>query len=50
DARNGDLAGLKKKMRNSFFKKIEDVNQRDERNCNPLHYAAKNSHLPMIKY
>lgn len=49
DARNGDLAQMKKRMRNSIFKKAEDVNQRDERHCTPLHYAAKNGHNQMIE-
>jgi ankyrin repeat protein len=40
---------MKKRMRNSIFKKVEDINQRDERSCTPLHYAAKNSHIDMIK-
>ncbi len=49
DARKGDLQQMKKHMRNSMFKKIEDINQRDERHCTPLHYAAKNGHCEMIK-
>ena len=49
DARNGNLHGMRKRMRNSIFKKVEDINQRDERSCTPLHYAAKNSHIDMIR-
>lgn len=50
DARVGNLQQMKKRMRNSIFKKAkEDVNQRDERWCTPLHYAAKNGHIDMIR-
>ena len=49
DARNGNLHQMKKHLRNSIFKKPEDINQRDERYCTPMHYAAKNSHIEMIK-
>ncbi len=49
DARSGNLHQMKKRMRNSIFKRAEDINQRDERYCTPLHYAAKNSHIDMIK-
>lgn len=49
DARAGNLAAMRKRMRNSIFKKVEDINQRDERNCTPLHYAAKNSNKEMIR-
>ena len=49
DARAGNLSGMKKRMRNSIFRKAEDVNQRDERNCTPMHYAAKNSDKEMVK-
>ena len=50
DARRGDLHHMKKRMRNSIFKRAEDVNQKDERHCTPLHYAAKNGHLDMIRF
>ena len=49
DARRGDLHALRKRMRNSIFRRPEDVNQRDERHCTPMHYAAKNGHLDMIR-
>ncbi len=49
DARKGDLSAMRKKMRNSIFRRPEDVNQRDERHCTPMHYAAKNGHIDMIK-
>ncbi len=49
DARKGDLHAMRKKTRNSIFKRPEDVNQRDERHCTPLHYAAKNGHREMIR-
>ena len=49
DARSGNLSQMKKRMRNSIFKRTEDINQRDERLCTPLHYAAKNGNLDMIK-
>jgi hypothetical protein len=49
DAREGNLATMKKRMRNSIFRKAQDINQRDERHCTPLHYAAKNSNVEMIR-
>ena len=49
DSRDGNLGAMRKRMRNSIFKKPEDINQRDERNCTPLHYAAKRSHKEMIR-
>ena len=48
-ARQGDLQQLKKRLRSSIFKKVDDINQKDERNCTPLHYAAKRSHIEMIR-
>ena len=50
DARRNNLAQMKKRMRNSIFKKVEDMNQRDERHCTPLHYAAKNSNIEMVRW
>lgn len=50
DARNNNLHQMKKRMRNSIFKKVEDVNQTDERNCTPLHYAAKHGNRDMIRF
>ena len=50
DARDGNLSAMRKRMRNSIFKKPEDINVRDERHCTPLHYAAKRSHKEMIRY
>lgn len=49
DARQGNLQQMRKRMRSSIFKKVEDINQRDERSCTPLHYAAKNSNIEMIR-
>ena len=45
---NGDLAQMRKRMRNSNFKKAEDVIQRDERACTPLHYAASGSSTELV--
>ena len=42
-ARDGDLATVRRKLTKNIFKKAEDVNQRDERQCTALHYAAKRS-------
>ena len=50
DAREGNLPAMRKRMRNSIFKRPEDINQRDERHCTPLHYAAKRSHKEMIRF
>ena len=49
-ARAGNLKQLKRHMRSSVLTKVEDMNQRDERQCTPLHYAAKNSHKQMIQF
>ena len=49
DARAGNLCAMRKRMRNSIFKRCEDVNQRDERHCTPMHYAAKRGHIEMIR-
>eukprot|EP00095_Tigriopus_kingsejongensis_P008185 maker-scaffold405_size181423-snap-gene-0.39 protein:Tk08185 transcript:maker-scaffold405_size181423-snap-gene-0.39-mRNA-1 annotation:"ankyrin repeat protein" len=50
DARQGNLGQMRKKMRNSIFKKPEDINQKDARHCTPMHYAAKNSDIEMMRF
>lgn len=44
-ARDGDLTLVKKRLKASIFKKGEDVNRRDDRECTALHYAAKTSNI-----
>ena len=44
-ARDGDLTLVKKRLKASIFKKGEDVNKRDDRECTALHYAAKTSNI-----
>ena len=44
-ARDGDLHTVKKRLKANVFKKAEDVNRRDDRDCTALHYAAKTSNL-----
>ena len=48
-ARDGDFDSAKKCLKNSVFKKSEDVNARDDRECTALHYAVKISHLRLTK-
>ena len=44
-ARDGDYDVAKRSLKTSVFKKSEDVNRRDDRECTALHYAVKVSHL-----
>ena len=48
-ARDGDYESAKKSLKASLFKKSEDVNGRDDRECTALHYAAKISNIPITK-
>ena len=44
-ARDGDLHLVKKRLKATIFKKGEDVNRKDDRECTALHYAAKTSNI-----
>eukprot|EP00090_Calanus_glacialis_P006188 TRINITY_DN14856_c0_g1_i1.p1 TRINITY_DN14856_c0_g1~~TRINITY_DN14856_c0_g1_i1.p1 ORF type:complete len:604 (+),score=165.54 TRINITY_DN14856_c0_g1_i1:579-2390(+) len=48
-ARDGDYEIVKKSIKASIFKKGEDVNRRDDRECTALHYAVKISHVGITK-
>ena len=48
-ARDGDYDTAKKCLKTSVFKRGEDVNGRDDRDCTALHYAVKISQLKMTK-
>jgi len=48
-ARDGDYEVVKKSLKTSMFKKGEDVNVRDDRECTALHYAVKISHMKITK-
>jgi len=48
-ARDGDYDVAKRSLKTSVFKKSEDVNRRDDRECTALHYAVKVSHLRMSR-
>ena len=48
-ARDGDYEVVKKSIKASLFKKSEDVNRRDDRECTALHYAVKISHIGIAK-
>ena len=46
-ARDGDYDAAKKCLKSGVFKKSEDVNGRDDRDCTALHYSVKASHLKL---
>ena len=48
-ARDGDYDAAKKCLKSGVFKKGEDVNGRDDRDCTALHYSVKASHLKLTK-
>ena len=43
-AQQGDVRAIRKRLKTSLFRKSEDINLRDDRECTALHYAAKASH------
>ena len=48
-ARDGDYDTAKRSLKSSVFRKSEDVNGRDDRECSALHYAVKISHLRLTR-
>jgi len=48
-ARDGDIHVIRKRLKTSLFKKGEDVNRRDDRECTALHYAAKTSNCDIAR-
>ena len=42
-AQDGDIRTIRKRLKTSLFRKSEDINRRDDRECTALHYAAKTS-------
>ena len=48
-ARDGDYEGAKRSLKSSVFRRGEDVNVRDDRECSPLHYAVKISHARLVR-
>ncbi|XP_023325614.1 ankyrin repeat domain-containing protein 42 [Eurytemora carolleeae] len=48
-AKTGDIQTVRRKLKRSIFRKSLDLNLQDERECTPLHYAAKSSNLEMVR-
>ena len=48
-ARDGDYETAKRSLKSSVFRKAEDVNVRDDRECSPLHYAVKVSQARLVR-
>ena len=48
-ARDGDYEAAKRSLKSSVFRRSEDVNVRDDRECSPLHYAVKISHVRLVQ-
>ena len=48
-AQDGDIRVIRKRLRTSLFRKSEDVNRRDDRECTALHYAAKTSNCAIAR-
>ena len=48
-ARDGDYDTAKKSLKSSVFRRSEDVNGRDDRECSALHYAVKISHRRLAR-
>ena len=48
-ARDGDYEAAKRSLKSSVFRRSEDVNVRDDRECSALHYAVKISHSRLVR-